>query len=206
MNKLKLFAQLSQGKCLDIGFAQKPNPHLQDPVGIDIQNVAKPENYKKVFVVNLNKDKLPFEDNSFDTIIAGDVIEHVENPSYLLREINRVLKEKGIFLLSTPQANHWWTTIHNWFFSSFVNDPDEGEHLSNWTILDMKRLLKLNGFQVKKLWGTECYIPKINITIPILRYPRLGWIIIYETKKIAKPEEIIYSNYNTQKIKLKKEE
>ena len=203
MKKLKRMASLSAGKCLDIGFAQKPNPFLSNVYGIDVQEVEKPVNYEKVFVVNLNKESLPFKEKEFDTVLVGDVIEHVENPSHILREINRVLKEKGKLILSTPHANHWWTTIHNWFLHPFINDPDVGEHLNNWTIMDMKRLLKLNGFMVKKLWGTECYIPFISINIPVKYFPRWGWIIIYEAQRVGEPVKVIYTNQKGNPIQVK---
>ncbi len=194
-------ARLAQGRCLDLGFAHNPNTYLKDPVGIDIQNVPKPENYKEVYALDINKERITFPNNHFDTVLAGDIIEHLENPSSFLREINRVLKKDGKLLLSTPHANHWWTTIHNWFLRSYVNDPDIGEHLNNWTVLDMTRLLKLNGFKVTKLWGTECEIPKLNIKIPVKYFPMLGWVIIYEAVKIDVPVNFIYLNHKNEVVK-----
>ncbi len=198
-------AELSKGMCLDIGFAHNPNRFLKDAVGIDIQAVPKPQNYKETYVLDLNINKFPFENNTFDTVLAGDIIEHVENPSQLLREINRVLKENGTLLLSAPHATHWWTVLHTWFLRSFVNDPDIGEHLSNWTILDMKRLLKLNGFETKKIWGTACEIPKLKIIIPVKHFPLLGWIVLYEAVKKNIPVDFIYLNYKKQIVKHKKD-
>jgi SAM-dependent methyltransferase len=205
MEKLKLIAELSEGDCLDIGFAQKPNRYLKNATGVDLQDVPKPDNYKEVFTINLNKQKLPFNDKIFDTVIAGDLIEHVENPSHLLREMNRVLRQNGKIVLSTPHANHLWTILHNWFLRSFVNDPDRGEHLQNWTILDMIRLLKINGFKMKKLWGTECEFPITKIKIPVKHFPMLGWVVIYEARKIANPSKIIHVNYKG-KPKIEKNE
>lgn len=95
LRKQKLMASLAYGKVLDVGFATLPNKYLTEPIGIDIQKVKKPENYKAVYRLNLNFQSLPFSNNSFDTIILGDVIEHVENPSFLLRECNRVLRGGG---------------------------------------------------------------------------------------------------------------
>ncbi len=201
MKKLKLMASLAYGNCLDLGFAHNPNVYLKDTVGVDIQRVPKPENYKEICVLDFNKEKFPFQDKQFDTVLAGDVIEHLENPSMFLREINRVLKKDGKLLLSTPNANYWWTIIHNWFLRLYVNDPDMGEHLCNWTILDMTRLLKLNGFKVIKLWGTECEIPKFNIKISVKNFPQLGWVILYEAVKVDTPVNFIYLNHKNKVVK-----
>ncbi|MFK7953160.1 MAG: class I SAM-dependent methyltransferase [Ekhidna sp.] len=44
----------------------------------------------------------PFEDNSFDTIITFQVIEHVKDDANFIKEIYRVLKPGGVALMSTP--------------------------------------------------------------------------------------------------------
>jgi len=69
--------------------------------------------------------------------------------------------------------------------------------------MDMKRLLKLNGFSVKKLWGTECYLPYIDITIPVKYFPRLGWIIIYEALKGEEPVKVIYTNLKGKPVQVR---
>src|SRR5574344_674216 len=45
---------------------------------------------------------LPFEDNSFDLFTSFETIEHVENEKKQLSEIQRVLKNNGIYICSTP--------------------------------------------------------------------------------------------------------
>src|SRR5262249_19342530 len=41
-------------------------------------------------------EALPFEDASFDVIVASDVIEHVENPEGFVRECSRALRPGGL--------------------------------------------------------------------------------------------------------------
>ena len=57
---------------------------------------------QKVDVANLNHDRLPYPDASFDVVTATEVIEHLENYREILREIYRVLNNTGICILSTP--------------------------------------------------------------------------------------------------------
>ena len=50
---------------------------------------------------NLN-NSLPYSDNSFDAVVSLEVIEHLENPRHLIREIARILKVNGRCLITTP--------------------------------------------------------------------------------------------------------
>jgi 2-polyprenyl-3-methyl-5-hydroxy-6-metoxy-1,4-benzoquinol methylase len=43
-----------------------------------------------------------YEDDFFDIVVSSDVIEHVQEPSTMLDEINRITKENGIILITTP--------------------------------------------------------------------------------------------------------
>jgi len=45
---------------------------------------------------------LPFNDETFDYVVCTEVIEHVENPFALCREIKRVLRPGGSVIMSTP--------------------------------------------------------------------------------------------------------
>jgi SAM-dependent methyltransferase len=45
---------------------------------------------------------LPFEDSSFDVIIADYVLEHIDDPAFFHKEIDRLLKPGGLFAARTP--------------------------------------------------------------------------------------------------------
>jgi ubiquinone/menaquinone biosynthesis C-methylase UbiE len=48
---------------------------------------------------------LPFSDASFDVVLSFQVIEHVQNVSAYLREINRVLAPNGRVVIATPDRS-----------------------------------------------------------------------------------------------------
>ena len=201
----KLLAEYCQeGNVLDVGFTDLPNKYLKNPIGIDIVlPKERPENYKDTVQCNLNKENIPFADEFFDNIVAGDVIEHLENPPHFLREANRVLKNSGRLIICTPQANDWWTTLHNWFFRKWVRDPDLGGHLQNWTFLDMIRILKKNGFEIKKIEGFYTNFPKINLHIRVRRFPQLSWQVFYIAEKIKKPDSTVLARVDKELVKIK---
>ena len=45
---------------------------------------------------------LPFADDTFDAVVAGEVIEHIENDGLALSEAARVLRPGGVLALSVP--------------------------------------------------------------------------------------------------------
>lgn len=75
---------------------------------------------QKVDVANLNEEKLPYADSSFDIVTATEVIEHLEHYRETLREIYRVLKPSGICILSTPNVLNINSRIR-YFFTGFAN-------------------------------------------------------------------------------------
>ncbi|APQ71550.1 MerR family transcriptional regulator [Clostridium botulinum] len=54
----------------------------------------------------VNAEKIPFEEESFDVVIANHMLYHVPNINKALKEINRVLKSEGILFASTVGKNH----------------------------------------------------------------------------------------------------
>lgn len=72
--------------------------------GVDILDILSPEAKTKVKFApaDLNFEKLPYPDNSIELVIAFQIIEHLENPFFVMREVCRVLKPGGVFMFSVP--------------------------------------------------------------------------------------------------------
>ncbi|MBI3306013.1 methyltransferase domain-containing protein, partial [Candidatus Nomurabacteria bacterium] len=57
----------------------------------------------EIKILNCNEN-LPFKNDSYDLIFAGEIIEHLIDPNKFLSEIKRILKPEGLFIGSTPNA------------------------------------------------------------------------------------------------------
>lgn len=93
---------------------------------VDIDNYLQ-DDVKKDFTfltVDLNYEKIPSEDGKYDVVTCLSVMEHLENPFHLAREVHRVLKPGGIFIMSIPNAFHVWSKL------SFLRHGD----LTDWRL------------------------------------------------------------------------
>ena len=84
-------------KVLDIGCGF--TAHEKANVVCDVQDLSN--FYKDKKFVKLNDKKLPFGDKEFDFVIASHVIEHVEDVTFFIKELERV-SSKGYIELPTP--------------------------------------------------------------------------------------------------------
>lgn len=64
--------------------------------------------YPTIDVRLASGDAIPFPDASFDIVLSFDVFEHIRDSDRHLREVMRVLKPTGQYLLQTPNK---WTNI-----------------------------------------------------------------------------------------------
>ncbi len=73
----------------------------------------------RVHFFDLEKESLPFTDNYFDVIIAGDVLEHLISPWDVLQKLNNVLKVGGHMLISLPNIRDIYALYSILFKGSF---------------------------------------------------------------------------------------
>lgn len=122
------------GKTLDIGCGTKPYAHLyqsNEYVGLEIDTPQNRANKQADFYYDGNN--FPFEDASFDSVVANEVFEHVFNPDNFLNEMFRVLKPEGMVLLTMP----------------FVWDEHEQPYdFARYSSFGIKSLLERHGFEV----------------------------------------------------------
>jgi len=125
-------------------------------VGIDISSRAiekakntykrKNLNFYVMDVCNLN-----FEKNTFDIVVAFQLIEHLRDPLRFIEEIKRVLKPGGVFILATP--NKRVTSLGD----SSLGDsrPICPFHEKEFDALELRNLFLHNGFRELEIFGQK---------------------------------------------------
>lgn len=92
----------AKGDLLDIGCGNKPyEPMYKDLIKSYIGCDIVQSNLNKVDIIS-PANNIPLEDNTFDTVVSNQVIEHVEDHQGLVNEAFRLLKPGGYFILSGP--------------------------------------------------------------------------------------------------------
>lgn len=126
----------NQGAILDISAGSGATlkiaePHFSKLYGVDLVSYLAPEIKPKVefSVVDLNFDKLPHPDNFFEMVTAFQVIEHLENPFFVMREAARVLKKGSLFVLSVPNPYHLSFKIKYLFTNNMPPWTRDNNHL-----------------------------------------------------------------------------
>lgn len=84
---------------------------------------------------DISKDKLPFEDNTFDIVYHKSLIEHLHSPINLMEETLRVLKPGGITIILTPD----WASQMKVFYEDFT-------HFRPYDMTSLRDLLEIKGF------------------------------------------------------------
>jgi SAM-dependent methyltransferase len=77
-----------------------------DVTGVDVDREALAEAAKLGIETRWADvdEPLPFEDATFDVVVAGELLEHVRDPAGLVAEARRVLRPGGRFVASVPNA------------------------------------------------------------------------------------------------------
>lgn len=114
----------ASGRLLDLGCGQVPlygayRNFITENICVDWANTRHAMSYLD-FECDLS-ERLPFDDNEFDTIILSDVLEHIPSPEHLWTEMQRVLKPGGKLIMNVPFFYCLHETPHDFYrYSEFA--------------------------------------------------------------------------------------
>jgi len=85
-------------------------------------------------------ENLPFNDNTFDYVLSTEAFHHFPNPDTAVKEISRVLKKNGRFVLA--DVNFYFNFIHKLFK---ILEPG---HVRIYSMEEFKTLFEKNNLKI----------------------------------------------------------
>ncbi len=169
---VSLLRHSARGKMLDVGagtgaFSEKLRSEGFDVTACDIN----PANFKSEGITCKKADlnqTFPFADAEFDYVVAAEVIEHVENPWFFLREIHRIIKPGGTVVLSTPNLHNWYVRLYFALTSRLFNFMSSYEKIGHITPIfawNLERMAE-GRFLVEKITTSHSIVPGTNVSLP----------------------------------------
>lgn len=112
---------------------------------------------------------LSFKANAFDIVFSLDCLEHIEDVYPALRELRRVLKPNGIFIITGPSENFFYKLGRFLLKGTFSEKEGPGTGVHYHTIYTLDRALIRVGFVKEKEINLPRYLPGIVIE-KVIRY------------------------------------
>lgn len=131
-------------------------------LGIDINEKAieyiKSLGYKDVLYCDILKDKelILSQNNNYDILVAGETLEHIDNPVLFLKTLRELYKENIDYLLiSVPNAFAIKNFVSVFNHLEFINT----DHRYYFTPYTLAKILVISGFTPIEFWFVNYYEP-----------------------------------------------
>ncbi len=153
--------------------------------GIDISEKAIGKASKKNILSNVKfavagAEELSETNIKYDAVICSEVLEHLNEPSSLLKYIYKIMKDEGILIVTVPNGKGPRETLitkpviamqkkDNWIWAlvkkiktvlgykgtTLQSDADDLTHIQFFTIKSLRKLAEQNAFIIKKIGKTN---------------------------------------------------
>ncbi len=198
---LDLIASKPAGRALDCGCGAGDNSRILSLRGWDVDGITiSPDEHSKasqvcktVHLADLESGIPPAVSGGYDLVVFSHVLEHLRNPSRVLKDIPRVLGPDGIVAVALPNVLSWRFRLR-FLLGQFEYEEGgimDATHLRFYTFASGRRLLESNGLLISTatVEGVFPLARKIRLPSQIVRvldsfagsyWPGLfGWQLLY---------------------------
>lgn len=156
--RMLLKTSLKQGTILDAGSGDGSLSLQLATQGFSVCSVEPDEKWCAIFSRRLEKSKFKnririvcsclenasFSPGSFDAIVCGEVLEHLDNDLEAIKKFHSLLKKDGVLILTVPLEGKGWDA---W--------DDISGHLRLYDFSALSAMLVSAGFSLEKVlsWG-----------------------------------------------------
>ena len=109
------------------------------PIGVDIEeSLERDERHDVHIIEDMDSYWTGCHGNSAQIVFIKSVIEHIDDPSTMLAEAHRVLRDDGKLIVMTPS----WKHVHEVFYDDYT-------HVKPYTLKSLNDTLEVNDFSVE---------------------------------------------------------
>ena len=160
------YMQITPALRTKLGYGEVRGCYYGSSGNVDHKSVhsASGEHFEcEVDLFDAEKDRFPYEDAYFDTVLCCELIEHLPNdPMFMMGEINRVLKPGGHLVLTTPNITSLRAIsamlqgYHPGFFPAYIKPAEPGaeveaRHAREYAPREIAHLMRDSGFELVTL-------------------------------------------------------
>lgn len=145
-----------------LGYGNVRGSYLGRPGTTDSREVSSASGDRfrcEIDLFNAERDRYPYEDDSFATVLCCELIEHLyDDPMHLMAEVNRILRTGGSLVLSTPNICSYravaaiMLNYHPGLWHQYVQPDADGavdpRHAREFAPRDVQQLFEAAGFEI----------------------------------------------------------
>jgi ubiquinone/menaquinone biosynthesis C-methylase UbiE len=143
----------ADSRILDLGCGTGRNlvelERVGEPIGLDLESRALDycRQRGRRMLVQSSAERLPFRSESFDIVTALDLLEHIDDDLAGAREVWRVLRPGGHFLLFVPAYRWLWGP-----------QDDISHHRRRYSAPQLRSVIQRAGFRVRRLTHANLFL------------------------------------------------
>jgi SAM-dependent methyltransferase len=154
VRKISKLMNFSNKKVFDLGCSNGTVSYFLGKSGgdwihcdLDYDNLITAKEILKNNFFQTPENTIPVKDNQFDTVLALDYLEHIDDDDNILKEIHRILNPNGKVVISTPITGRFF--LLNKLKDMVGLTPEiYGHKREGYSLKKLKELLKKNGFSI----------------------------------------------------------